>query len=270
MGCHDRDTPHDDAELPIHEVELPSYCIDATSVTNADFTAFIKATGYLTDAERHGFSAVFHLAVSANRRDILGQPGQTPWWIPVAGANWRHPGGRHSSLDGLENHPVVHVSWNDALAYCQWSQRRLPTEAEWERAARGGEEGARYPWGNAPPGTGGKWRCNIWQGRFPRENLAEDGWLTTAPAIAFEPNAWGLWQMVGNVWEWCLDRFDESYYSYSPKFDPRGADAGDYRSLRGGSWMCHDSYCNRYRNSARIGNTPDSSSQNVGFRTVAD
>ncbi|WP_110637077.1 formylglycine-generating enzyme family protein [Salinicola salarius] len=269
MGCHDYHIAHDDAELPTHEVALNAYRIDTTTVTNADFTAFVDATGYRTDAERLGDSAVFYLAVAANRRDILGQPEQTPWWIRVAGADWRHPGGRHSSLAGLENHPVVHVSWHDAMAYCHWSQRRLPTEAEWEFAARGGLEGARYPWGDTPPDDGANWRCNIWQGRFPEQNSAEDGWLTTAPVKAFAPNGWGLWQMVGNVWEWCSDPFDADYYANSPELDPRGPDASECRSLRGGSWMCHDSYCNRYRNSARIGSPPDSTSQNVGFRTVA-
>ncbi len=256
-----------DGELPVHEVELSAFSIDATSVTNDAFAAFVDATGYTTEAESFGYSAVFHLAVQAPEDDVLGIPPGTPWWRGIRGADWRHPGGRDSNLDGLGDHPVTHVSWNDAVAYCEWAGRALPTEAQWEYASRGGLEGARYPWG-AELDTE-NWQCNIWQGAFPTDNTLADGWLTTAPVRSFQPNAWGLWQTVGNVWEWCWDFYDPRYYARSEPRDPRGPEVGTGRVLRGGSYLCHDSYCNRYRNSARSSNTPDSSMGNAGFRTVS-
>jgi formylglycine-generating enzyme required for sulfatase activity len=165
----------------------------------------------------------------------------------------------------LQDHPVVHISWNDAQAYCEWAGRALPTEAQWEAASRGGLDGARYPWGEERDET----RMNIWQGVFPVENTLEDGYLTTAPVRSYDPNAYGLWQTVGNVWEWCADWWDPRYYAVSPENDPAGPIRGTVRVLRGGSYLCHDSYCNRYRNAARSSNTADSSMGNAGFRTVA-
>lgn len=257
-----------DGESPVHEVSVAPFSMDESSVTNDAFARFVDETGYVTEAEAFGFSAVFHLAVQADANDAVGRPDGAPWWIGIKGADWSHPGGRHSTIDGLGDHPVVHVSWNDAQAYCAWSGRRLPTEAEWEFAARGGQDAQRYPWGNElkPNGT---WRCNIWQGTFPTSNTLDDGWLTTAPVHSFEPNDYGLWQMVGNVWEWCADWFNADYYKVSPRKNPIGATSGTTRTLRGGSYLCHDSYCNRYRNAARSSNTPDSSMGNAGFRTVA-
>ncbi|WP_433377354.1 formylglycine-generating enzyme family protein [Actinoplanes sp. CA-142083] len=265
MGDHHGDDRHGDGETPVHEVTLGAFRIDATTVTNEDFAAFVADSGYVTEAERYGFSAVFHSAVAADRADIMGPAGGAPWWYGVRGADWAHPGGRRSSLEGLADHPVVHVTWHDAAAYCAWTGRRLPTEAEWECAARGGADGERYPWGD---GLSSDWLCNIWQGAFPRHNSGADGWVTTAPVRSYRPNAYGLWQPVGNVWEWCADWWDRDYYSVSPAIGPAGPATGEQRVMRGGSYLCHESYCNRYRNSARSANTPDSSTGNTGFRTV--
>ena len=269
MGDSSGDNNPGDGEQPIHEVTLDAFDIDATSVTNDDFARFVADTGYATEAETFGYSAVFHLAIAAPPSDIVGQPPGTPWWFGVRGADWAHPGGRDSSIDGLAEHPVVHVSYNDALAYCAWAGRRLPTEAEWEYAARGGLASKKYPWGDDEPDASGTWRANIWQGDFPRTNTLDDGFLTTAPVRTFEPNGYGLWQCVGNVWEWCSDWFDPLTYRASPTHNPTGPARGGARILRGGSYLCHSSYCNRYRNSARSQNTPDSSMGNAGFRTVA-
>ncbi|MFD3400254.1 formylglycine-generating enzyme family protein [Kribbella sp. NPDC058693] len=267
MGNTNGDENVGDGETPVHTVELSPYSIDATSVTNADFARFVDATGYRTEAEIFGYSAVFHLALAAEPEELMGPASGTPWWAGVRGADWRHPGGSRSDLDGLDEHPVVHVSWNDAVAYCKWAGRRLPTEAEWEYASRGGLDGARYPWGDEL--IDDEWRCNIWQGDFPRANTEEDGFLTTAPVRTFEPNGYGLWQMVGNIWEWCGDWFGPRYYKFSPTENPHGPSLGAARVIRGGSYLCHDSYCNRYRNAARSSNTPESSMGNAGFRTVS-
>lgn len=267
MGDASGDANPLDGETPQHPVALHGFSIDATSVTNAQFASFIDATGYRTEAETFGFSAVFHLALQAPPADVMGSATGTPWWLGVRGADWAHPGGRDSGLDGLDDHPAVHVSWNDAAAYCAWAGRRLPTEAEWEYASRGGLDRAKYPWGDDEIDAGG-WRANIWQGDFPRTNTLEDDFLTTAPVRSFAPNGYGLWQTVGNVWEWCEDWFDPGAYARAALGDDR-APTGSARVLRGGSYLCHISYCNRYRNAARSQNTPDSSMGNAGFRTVA-
>lgn len=258
-----------DGESPLHQVHVDGFSIDTTTVTNAAFAAFVEATGYRTEAEVFGFSAVFHLAFDADPSDVVGQPPQTPWWLGVLGSDWRHPGGKKSSIVGLEDHPVVHVSWNDARAYCEWAGRRLPSEAEWEYASRGGLDSAKYPWGEEEPAAHSEWPINIWQGSFPRSNTLEDGYLSTAPAKSYPANGYGLWQTVGNVWEWCSDWYDPTYYRSSPAENPQGPTSGQARVMRGGSFLCHISYCNRYRNSARSQNTPDSSMANAGFRTVA-
>jgi formylglycine-generating enzyme required for sulfatase activity len=268
MGDSSGDRNDGDGETPVHRRVLDEFTIDATCVTNDDYARFVAATGYRTEAELFGFSAVFRLALAAPDEDILGQPPRTPWWLGVKAADWAHPRGRYSSLEGLGDHPVVHVSHTDATEYCKWAGRELPTEAQWECAARGGLESQKYPWGNEEVDECG-WRANIWQGTFPTHNTLEDGFLTTAPVRAFQPNGFGLWQAVGNVWEWCSDWYQPDAYERNTQHNPAVPMRGTSRVLRGGSYLCHISYCNRYRNSARSQNTPDSSMGNAGFRTVA-
>lgn len=255
-----------DGETPVHVVELAPFRIAATTVTNDAFTRFVDDTGYRTSAEEFGVSAVFHLLARTTPSEVLNRVAAAPWWLAVRGADWQHPYGRDSDLDGLGDHPVVHVSFDDALAYCAWAGKRLPTEAEWEYAARGGLEGRRFAWGDELVGDDGRWRCNIWQGAFPVHNTLEDGHLGTAPVASYPANGYGLHDMAGNVWEWCADRFDPEWYSVSPSVEPTGPETGEARVLRGGSYLCHDSYCHRYRVAARSSNTPDSTAGNIGFR----
>jgi sulfatase modifying factor 1 len=254
-----------DGEVPVHVVRLPDFYMDATTVTNAAFATFCKATDYVTDAEDLGISAVFHLAFTGSRRHVVGAATGASWWLVVEGASWRAPEGPGSDVSRRANHPVVHVSWNDAQAYCAWVGKRLPTEAEWEYAARAGLAGRRYAWGDDLTPQG-RWMCNIWQGTFPSTNTRDDGHLTTAPVKSFRPNGYGLWNTAGNVWEWCSDWFDADYYTSAPEESPRGPDTGQARVMRGGSYLCHHSYCNRYRVAARSSNTPDSAAANIGFR----
>ncbi|GAB3260928.1 formylglycine-generating enzyme family protein [Arthrobacter pigmenti] len=257
-----------DGEQPVHPVFLDSFRVDVTTVTNARFAEFIEATGYRTESEIFGTSAVFHLAAQADSSDILGRAPGAPWWLIVRGADWAHPSGPDSHWSNMPDHPVVQVSWNDAQAYCRWTGRRLPTEAEWEYAARGGLHNRRYPWGDELLDADGSHHCNIWQGTFPTHNLLDDGYLTTSPVGSFPPNGHGLFEVSGNVWEWCNDWFLPKYYRHSPDRNPPGPTIGTCRVMRGGSYLCHDSYCNRYRVAARSANTPDSASGNCGFRTV--
>ncbi|MDI3196025.1 formylglycine-generating enzyme family protein [Pseudarthrobacter sp. AL07] len=258
-----------DGEVPVHEVRLDAYRIDTTAVTNAMFHRFVRDTGYRTAAEEYGTSAVFHLTVAADPADVLGSASGAPWWLNVRGADWAHPAGPASHWTDIPDHPVVQVSHSDALVYCRWAGRRLPTEAEWERAARGGLHRKRYAWGNELHSADGSHLCNIWQGTFPVENTQDDGFLTTAPVKSFPPNGYGLYEVSGNVWEWCSDWFLPKYYRNAPTENPQGPSIGRGRVMRGGSYLCHDSYCNRYRVAARSSNTPESSSGNCGFRTVA-
>ena len=258
-----------DGERPVHRVAVSPFRIDVHQVTNRRFARFVADTGYVTDAERFGTSAVFGPLVLADADDVYGRAGPTPWWAEVRGATWSRPFGPRSDLDGLAEHPVVHVTWHDAVAYCRWAGRRLPTEAEWEYAARGGLDGRRYPWGDELLGPDGEHRCNIWQGEFPERNTADDGSVATSPVRAYEPNGFGLFDTAGNVWDWCGDWFGHHTYREPVAADPIGPSTGSARVMRGGSYLCHTSYCHRYRVAARSYNTPESSSGNCGFRTVA-
>jgi formylglycine-generating enzyme len=264
MGNDGADAYAGDGEGPVHRVELPPFGIASTTVTNTTFAAFVDATDHVTEAERYGWSFVFAGLLPNDFPDTRGA-SQAPWWRQVFAADWRHPEGPHSDLAERLDHPVVHVTWNDAQAYCAWAEARLPSEAEWEYAARGGLQGCRFPWGDDLE-PGGEHRMNVWQGVFPSENTVADGFSGTAPADSFLPNGAGLYNTTGNVWEWCADWYDPGYYATAPLEDPRGPATGTHRVMRGGSYLCHESYCTRYRISARSASTPDSSAGNVGFR----
>ncbi|HVX43450.1 MAG TPA: formylglycine-generating enzyme family protein [Mycobacteriales bacterium] len=269
MGTDDPTGFPDDGEGPVRNVTLRPFRIAPTTVTNAQFAAFVKATGYQTDAERFGWSFVFGLFVPPQLRAARpASPAEAPWWFAIEGAFWRTPEGPGSAVADRQNHPVVHVSWNDAQAYCSWAGVRLPTEAEWEFAARGGSEQTRFPWGDELEPRG-RHRCNVWQGRFPTINTEDDGFVGTAPVKSFRPNGFGLYNVCGNVWEWCTDWFATDHME-RPLTDPCGPESGESRVIKGGSYLCHASYCNRYRVGARSGNTPDSSTGNTGFRVAAD
>ncbi len=268
MGNPRGDGYQTDGEVPVHAVRLRPFAIDVTTVTNAAFARFAGETGHRTESEVYGWSFVFGGLLPGDFADTRAVV-ETPWWRQVFGADWRHPEGPGSSIAERHDHPVVHVSWGDAAAYALWAGKRLPTEAEWEYAARGGLTGSPFPWGlDREPD--GHHHMNVFQGRFPDLNSGADGYLGTAPVKAFLPNAFGLYEMTGNVWEWCSDWFDAGYYAVSPVEDPKGPPNGTRRVHRGGSYLCHDSYCYRYRVDSRSGNTPDSAAGNVGFRCVVD
>lgn len=269
MGTDTKDGFPEDGEGPVREVKVDPFLIDQTTVTNEDFAEFIRSTGYKTEAEKFGWSFVFHLFISPENKKVARSVPQTPWWKAIEHTDWKHPEGPGSSISDRMDHPVVQVSWNDAMAYCKWAGKRLPTEAEWEFAARGGLEQKIFPWGNELT-PNNEHRCNIWQGEFPDVNTEADGYAGTAPVRSFKPNGYNLYNVSGNVWEWCHDWFSASYPLLSINDNPRGPGRGDAKSIRGGSYLCHRSYCNRYRVAARTANTPDSSTGNMGFRCVKD
>jgi len=264
MGSNDPGRYLNDGEGPVREVKISPFAISATAVSNSEFAAFVEDTGYVTTAEKENWSFVFAGDLPndfSNTRGIVG----AEWWRQVHGADWRHPEGQHSEITNRDNHPVVHVSWFDAAYYATWSKGRLPTEAEWEYAARGGLIQSALPWGNDLL-LDGKHHCNIWTGTFPTNNTAEDGWVGTCPVDAFKPNDFGLFNCSGNVWEWCADWFTTQHTDGPVIADPIGPSFGTDRVVKGGSFLCHDSYCHRYRLAARSANTPESTSANQGFR----
>ena len=268
MGSEDRDGFVADGEGPVRRVGLSSFWIDPVALSNARFATFVQATGHVTEAEGYGWSFVFGGLLPDDFPPTRGA-AQAPWWRQVFGADWRHPEGPGSSVEERMDHPVVHVAYPDAQSYCAWAGVRLPTEAEWEYAARGGLRQARFPWGDELT-PGGRHRCNIWQGQFPGHNTLDDGYLGTAPVDAYQPNGLGLYNAAGNVWEWCADWFHTGFHRNGPRRDPTGPPSGEARVIRGGSYLCHHSYCTRYRVGARSSNTPDSSTGNMGFRVARD
>lgn len=257
-----------DLDSPRIRTRVGPFAISPTSVTNREFALFVQETGYVTVAESEGWSFVFHLLLE--NLDLWPEnPPGLPWWRKVDGASWRAPYGPGSSIDGIEDHPAVHIAWYDTLAYCRWSGLRLLSEAEWEFAARGGLAHKKFPWGNALR-PNGAYAMNTWQGAFPNQNTAEDGYVGTAPVRAFSPNGYGLYNMTGNVWEWVQDLFGPRTGAQPTTNDPPdGADSAAARAQRGGSYLCHVSYCDRYHVHSRTRNDPDSSTGNCGFRVAA-
>jgi formylglycine-generating enzyme required for sulfatase activity len=256
-----------DGEGPARRVTIRPFRMDAHAVTNRRFAAFVAATGHVTEAERFAWSYVFRSFIPAGI--AAPAPEGTPWWGQVQGACWAAPEGPGSSIAERLDHPAVHVAWTDAAAFAAWAGGRLPSEAEWEHAAKGGDDTARFPWGAAEPDdTNGM--CNIWQGEFPRRNTQADGWVGTAPVDAYAPNGYGLFNACGNVWEWCADAFRVRSLTGLAKQRNAAAMAERERVMKGGSYLCHRSYCYRYRIAARAGRSPDTSAGHTGFRVAYD
>ncbi|SEA64666.1 formylglycine-generating enzyme family protein [Pedobacter hartonius] len=286
-------------EFPKHKVILNGFWIDVSEVTNAQFSTFVKAAKYVTTAELKPDweelkkqvppgtpkpdASVFVPAslVFKPTKGAVELSDYSQWWTWQKGADWKHPHGPASNIKGRENYPVVHISWYDAVAYCKWAGKRLPTEAEWEWAARGGLKNNIYPWGNEPVTTG-KTKANIWEGDFPYRNTLKDHFYHAAPIKSFQPNGYGLYDMAGNVWEWCADYYDSRYYSTvttgSGVREPRGSKVSydpdepyaKKRVIRGGSFLCNESYCSGFRVARRMKSTEDSGMEHLGFRCVAD
>lgn len=285
-------------EFPKHRVRVDSFYMDATEVTNAQFKKFVDATGYITTAERKpdweelkkalppgtpkppdsvlvAASLVFKQTDGSVRLDDY-----TQWWEWVPGADWKHPQGQGSDIMGKENYPVVHISWYDAMAYCKWAGKRLPTEAEWEYAARGGLTNHIYPWGNEHINAG-RPKANTWEGKFPYLNEVKDGYVLAAPVKSFAPNGYGLYDMSGNVWEWCSDWYHADYYqtlrngiAKNPEGPEKSFDPVDpytpKKTIRGGSFLCNEIYCSGYRVARRMKSSPDTGMEHTGFRCVKD
>jgi sulfatase modifying factor 1 len=290
MGSND----HYPEEAPVHRVKVDGFWIDRTPVTNRQFKQFVKATGHVTTAQippdpkdypgalpdmLYAGSLVFSPVPR-----IISLQDWSQWWTFMKGADWRHPYGPKSNINVLDHHPVVHVSYSDALAYAKWAEKDLPTEAEWEFAARGGLDGVEFAWGNALT-PGGQHMANVWQGNFPNRNLCEDGYERTSPVDAFPPNHYGVCDMIGNVWEWTADWYTPKHEADAPKaccipenprggredqsYDPRQPNIGIPRKvLKGGSHLCAPNYCRRYRPAARHAEPVDTSTSHVGFRCV--
>lgn len=285
-------------EYPKHKVKVSSFYMDVTEVTNAAFKEFVDATGYITTAEKKLNWEDLKKSVppgTSKPADSLLEPSSlvfnstsgpvelndfSQWWRWIKGADWKHPEGRESNIKDKENYPVCQVSWYDALAYCKWTGKRLPTEAEWEFAARGGLVNEIYPWGNEPINSG-KAKANSWEGKFPYLNTKHDGYITSAPVMSYKPNGYGLYDMAGNVWEWCSDWYNEDYYqtlANSLSTNPKGAATSfdsqepymPKKTLRGGSFLCNDNYCSGYRVARRMKSSPDTGLEHTGFRCVKD
>ncbi|MGO7042321.1 formylglycine-generating enzyme family protein [Rhizobium acaciae] len=257
-----------DGEGPERKVTVSDYFLEAETVTVARFAEFVAATGYVSDAEKFGCAAVFS-GLMEDKKLVAENVAYTPWWARVDGAVWYMPEGPGSSVENRLDHPVTQVSWNDAVAFATWVGGRLPTEAEWEHAARGGNRRQRYPWGEAEP-TDDEIFCNIWQGRFPHQNTLADGFFGTAPVRSFEPTEDGFYNLSGNVWEWASDPFRVRSLSRQAKIRNEQSKKNAEKVLKGGSFLCHKSYCYRYRIAARMGLSPDSASSNTGFRVAYD
>ncbi len=267
MGTDSPEQFPQDGEGPIREVTLDGFWMDTRPVTNEQFRDFVHATGYRTESERFGWSFVFHTHVA--KELVEDRASGTEWWTKISGSSWDHPEGPDSSVVNRLNYPVVHVSWNDVAAYAKWAGKRLPTEAEWEYASRGGLEQKIYPWGDELT-PNGVHLCNVWQGDFPHHDTGEDGWTAVCPPDAFPPNGYGLYGITGNAWEWCNDWFHPSWHVTATRVNPVGPPQGRARLMKGGSYLCNRSYCNRYRVAARTSNTPDSATTNISFRCVRD
>ena len=264
MGTDEQFLPQD-GEGPTRTVEISEFWMDKYEVNNWEFGVFVNASGYVTEAENFGDSFVLEYLLSEKiKEDITQAVANAPWWLPVKNASWQHPEGLDSNLIERWDHPVVHISWNDAVAYCEWRSKRLPTEAEWEYAARGGLRSRLYPWGNKFMPKGEHY-LNIWQGEFPTENTKEDGCIGPCPVYSYYPNKFGLYNMAGNVWEWTSDWWTTRHTRDFTK-DPTGPSDGKEKVKKGGSYLCHPEYCYRYRCAARSQNSPDSSAGNLGFR----
>jgi len=267
MGTDDPDDVSigGDGETPARFISLSPFSMDKYEVSNGEFSEFVKATGHISEAHKFGNSFVMDYFLSKEVSSKINQAvAGAQWWLPVEGANWRKPEGGKSDINQRLNHPVVHVSWNDAVAFCHWKGKRLPTEAEWEYACRGGKQDRLYPWGNKFMPKN-EYRVNIWQGDFPTVNNKDDGFAGTCPVDQFKQNNFGFYNLVGNVWEWTSDWFTPSHSS-KPETNPKGPSNGKEKVKKGGSFMCSKKFCYRYRCSARDKNTADSSASNLGFR----